>query len=509
MTISISWWGCGSKPVPGADLVVVPHPQAAEAHALGVVVVAEAEVMVRIQPFVAEAAEPGEGTNLDHGDLLCYSFDIERFGAEVVSPIAGQGALSSGSPARGGHAELAQQPAELGAVHRPLRASHRVRDIGGVCSEQRLDEPCARPWSAPPGPPADRSVWRVRRTRPRASSLSTRSVMLPGLVSTLRPSSRWLSGPLCRIASSTPNCVTVSPAAASRGSTRAKHRPACAQQLHIGAQRLDHARIVHAERPAAIRSPHAVADGSAVHHHRQRGVLQHVPRHAAEDELAQARMRVGAHRQQVAAEVARRRQQPGADASCRPSGTSRSRPGRRAARGRPRDPARRARAAGSRRPTACAPPRRAAARAARPRPPTRDSAVPFQARQIAGADRRRRDLRRDQHRAAGIEQHRVQRVGGGHVLARLRMRHHGQVGEARLLRDQILLAPGDGGEAGGGASAPGRASDSDHVVLARRSGRTSSGRHARGRCSPSRWPTSSPRSSRRTGPRRPAARRRG
>ena len=62
---------------------------------------------------------------------------------------------------------------------------------------------------------------RVRHTSPRASSLSTTSVMLPALVSTLRPSSRWVSGPLCRIASSTPSWVGVSPAAASRGSTRA------------------------------------------------------------------------------------------------------------------------------------------------------------------------------------------------------------------------------------------------------------------------------------------------
>jgi hypothetical protein len=51
------------------DLVVIPDAQPAEAHALRVVIEAEAEVMPRIEPLIAEAAEPAEGSNLDHGDL--------------------------------------------------------------------------------------------------------------------------------------------------------------------------------------------------------------------------------------------------------------------------------------------------------------------------------------------------------------------------------------------------------------------------------------------------------
>ena len=47
-------------------LVVIPHTQSAEAHTLRVMVLAEAEVMPGIQPLIAEAAEPGEGSNLDH-----------------------------------------------------------------------------------------------------------------------------------------------------------------------------------------------------------------------------------------------------------------------------------------------------------------------------------------------------------------------------------------------------------------------------------------------------------
>ena len=42
-------------------LVVVPDSQAAEGHAFRVVVAAEAEVVAGVQPFVAEAAELGEG----------------------------------------------------------------------------------------------------------------------------------------------------------------------------------------------------------------------------------------------------------------------------------------------------------------------------------------------------------------------------------------------------------------------------------------------------------------
>ena len=59
----------------------------------------------------------------------------------------------------------------------------------------------------------------------------------------------------------------------------------------------------------------------------------------------------------------------------------------------------------------------------------------------------------------------MERVGGRYVLARIRMRHHGEIGEPRLLRHQILLAAGDRGEAGGGAAGAGPRLRQDHVVL--------------------------------------------
>ena len=77
----------------------------------------------------------------------------------------------------------------------------------------------------------------------------------------------------------------------------------------------------------------------------------------------------------------------------------------------------------------------------------------------------RRYMRRDQHRPAGIEQHRVQCVGGGHVLAGLGVRHDGQIGEPRLLRDEVLLPAGDRGETGGGVIAAGMRLRARHVVL--------------------------------------------
>ena len=40
----------------------------------------------------------------------------------------------------------------------------------------------------------------------------------------------------------------------------------------------------------------------------------------------------------------------------------------------------------------------------------------------------------------------MQRVGGRDILPGIGMRHDRQVGESRLLRDDILLATGDGGE---------------------------------------------------------------
>ena len=47
------------------------------------------------------------------------------------------------------------------------------------------------------------------------------------------------------------------------------------------------------------------------------------------------------------------------------------------------------------------------------------------------------------------EQHGMQRVGRGDVLACFRVRNNGEVGETRLLRHEVLLATGHGGEARG------------------------------------------------------------
>ena len=59
----------------------------------------------------------------------------------------------------------------------------------------------------------------------------------------------------------------------------------------------------------------------------------------------------------------------------------------------------------------------------------------------------------------------MQRIGRRHVLAGIGMRHHGEVGQARLLGDQVLLAAGHRGEAGGGAVGAGPRLGQDHVVL--------------------------------------------
>ena len=76
-----------------------------------------------------------------------------------------------------------------------------------------------------------------RRIRPRPTSLSTTSVMFPALVSTLRPSSRWVIGPMCSTASSTPSCVSVSPDGGDPGLDRGEHRARGAIQLDVGADR--------------------------------------------------------------------------------------------------------------------------------------------------------------------------------------------------------------------------------------------------------------------------------
>ena len=49
------------------DLVVVPDAQLAEAHALRVAVLAEAEVMPGVKPLVVKATETLERSDLDHG----------------------------------------------------------------------------------------------------------------------------------------------------------------------------------------------------------------------------------------------------------------------------------------------------------------------------------------------------------------------------------------------------------------------------------------------------------
>ena len=49
--------GMGGKAGVRRDLVVVPHPQGAVAHIVGVVVAAEREVMLCLQPAVIGAAE--------------------------------------------------------------------------------------------------------------------------------------------------------------------------------------------------------------------------------------------------------------------------------------------------------------------------------------------------------------------------------------------------------------------------------------------------------------------
>ncbi len=60
------------------DLVIVPDAQPAEAHALRVVVLAEAEVMPGVEPLVAKAAETGEGSNLDHGGFSWIDHSISN-----------------------------------------------------------------------------------------------------------------------------------------------------------------------------------------------------------------------------------------------------------------------------------------------------------------------------------------------------------------------------------------------------------------------------------------------
>jgi len=54
----------------GLDGVVVPHPQRAHPHALGIDVVGEAEMVVGIEPAAVEAVELFEWAKLQHGGVL-------------------------------------------------------------------------------------------------------------------------------------------------------------------------------------------------------------------------------------------------------------------------------------------------------------------------------------------------------------------------------------------------------------------------------------------------------
>ena len=66
--------GMGGKAGVGRDLVVVPHPQRAMAHIAGIIMAAEREVMLGLQPAVVGAAEFVEGSEFDHGIFLWLNF---------------------------------------------------------------------------------------------------------------------------------------------------------------------------------------------------------------------------------------------------------------------------------------------------------------------------------------------------------------------------------------------------------------------------------------------------
>src|SRR3954470_15334384 len=56
----------GGKAGVRGDLVVVPHPQRAVAHIVGVIMAAEGEVMFGLQPAVVGAAEFCKRSEFDH-----------------------------------------------------------------------------------------------------------------------------------------------------------------------------------------------------------------------------------------------------------------------------------------------------------------------------------------------------------------------------------------------------------------------------------------------------------
>ena len=68
------------------DLVVVPHPQSAVAHIVGIIILAEGEVMLRLQPAVVGAAELCKGSEFDHVMFLVHCLKgAMRDPAKVVS----------------------------------------------------------------------------------------------------------------------------------------------------------------------------------------------------------------------------------------------------------------------------------------------------------------------------------------------------------------------------------------------------------------------------------------
>src|SRR5436305_10170066 len=71
--------GMGREAGVGGDLVVIPDPQGAVAHIVGVVVAAEREVMFCLEPAVVGAAEFVERSEFDHGMFLCFELWICAF----------------------------------------------------------------------------------------------------------------------------------------------------------------------------------------------------------------------------------------------------------------------------------------------------------------------------------------------------------------------------------------------------------------------------------------------
>src|SRR6185312_1740416 len=62
----------------GRNLVVVPDPERAEAHPVGVMVISEAEVMARVQPLVLKAPKARERPHVDHCTLLTVRYRTFR-----------------------------------------------------------------------------------------------------------------------------------------------------------------------------------------------------------------------------------------------------------------------------------------------------------------------------------------------------------------------------------------------------------------------------------------------